>query len=132
MTTPAEIRAWAVTNGFPELEGKRGRLPATVIDAFTLKNKGPVAKGGTPVPGQQSRPAGKNSAPAKMPCSSAVTLPMGIEAKQIIAQQDGLCSGCENPATEVVSTLDGQVPDDPIKWTALCGSCLCEWRRRVK
>ena len=134
MVTAEDIRAWAVLNGFPEVAGKRGRLPAAVHEAFRLKNKGPGATVGAGTPRQSAKPAVKNSAPVakKSPCRSTITLPLGIQAKAIIADQDGLCSGCENPATEVVSTLDGQYPEDPIYWTALCGTCLCDWRKRVR
>lgn len=31
---PAEVRAWAIANGFPELQGKNGRLPSRAIAAF--------------------------------------------------------------------------------------------------
>lgn len=30
----SEIRSWAIANGFPQLNGKAGRLPQRVIDAY--------------------------------------------------------------------------------------------------
>lgn len=33
-TPAAQIREWAANNGWPEYAGKRGRLPAEVLDAF--------------------------------------------------------------------------------------------------
>lgn len=38
-TTPAgvnsaDIRKWAIANGYPQLEGKNGRLPAVAIQAY--------------------------------------------------------------------------------------------------
>jgi len=38
----AEIRAWAADNGWPELKGGRGRIPAEAIDAFGLAHGEPV------------------------------------------------------------------------------------------
>ena len=31
---PSEIRSWAIVNGFPDLDGKNGRLPQRAIDAY--------------------------------------------------------------------------------------------------
>lgn len=31
---PTDIRIWAVANGFPHLEGQRGRLSSDAIEAF--------------------------------------------------------------------------------------------------
>lgn len=33
------VREWAVTNGFPEVAGKRGRLPLTVLSAYAEATK---------------------------------------------------------------------------------------------
>ena len=30
----ADVRAWAVTNGYPHLAGKNGRLPAAAITGY--------------------------------------------------------------------------------------------------
>jgi hypothetical protein len=38
----AEIRAWAADNGWPELKGGRGRIPAEAIDAFGVAHGEPV------------------------------------------------------------------------------------------
>jgi hypothetical protein len=38
----AEIRAWASDNGWPELKGGRGRIPAEAIDAFGVAHGEPV------------------------------------------------------------------------------------------
>lgn len=54
MKTPAgvnsaDIRKWAVANGFPQLEGKNGRLPAHAITAFMREH--PLAQiESTPAP----------------------------------------------------------------------------------
>jgi hypothetical protein len=42
-TTPAgvnsaDIRKWAIANGYPQLEGKNGRLPAAAIQSFMLQH----------------------------------------------------------------------------------------------
>ena len=38
----AEIRAWAADNGWPELKGGRGRIPAEAIEGFGLAHGEPV------------------------------------------------------------------------------------------
>jgi hypothetical protein len=38
----AEIRAWASDNGWPELKGGRGRIPAEAVDAFGVAHGEPV------------------------------------------------------------------------------------------
>jgi hypothetical protein len=38
----AEIRAWAADNGWPELKGGRGRIPAEAVDAFGVAHGEPV------------------------------------------------------------------------------------------
>ena len=40
-TTPtgvnsADVRKWAIENGYPELAGKNGRLPGRAIDSYVL------------------------------------------------------------------------------------------------
>ena len=38
--TAADVRAWAVENGHDHLEGKRGRLPSSVIEEFNKGKRG--------------------------------------------------------------------------------------------
>jgi hypothetical protein len=43
----ADVRAWAIMNGFPQLAGKNGRLPAKAIEAYVASHPAPQ---GEPVP----------------------------------------------------------------------------------
>lgn len=45
---PKEIRRWAVENGFPQLEGKNGRLPRQAIAAYL--NRHPMTGEAPPSP----------------------------------------------------------------------------------
>lgn len=136
MTTAIEIRKWAVRNGFPELEGKRGRLPIKAIEAFNgfnNGNNGLYEVPGTMTPGQAAEinPVKSHAQPIQHPCRSAITLPVGLTAPMVLDNYNKLCSGCdENPATEVVSLVDGTRPNEITGYTVLCGYCLCEWRGR--
>lgn len=44
----SEIRRWAVDNGFPQLAGKNGRLPAQAIAAYL--NRHPLTADAPPSP----------------------------------------------------------------------------------
>jgi len=41
-----EVRTWAVSNGFPEVEGKRGRLKGEILTAFDKAHKSTPYKSG--------------------------------------------------------------------------------------
>ncbi len=126
--TPAEIRQWAISNGFPQLAGKRGRLPKEAIEAFNNKNNQSYRPGGTTVPGNNERSGALN--PGTKTCKSVLTLPAGLTSVKVLAANNYLCSGCDNKATEIVPLVDGTRYPGIENYAVLCGHCLCEWRNR--